>query len=124
MKKTGLVILSFILSSCIETETGDKIGVVTKCAWEGVIFKTYECELIRGGMNDGSGSFGKSFHFTVEKKELIDDLQKIFSNQKMIKIRYHKEAFTFLRSEGESDNNFLDEITIIKNDLHCLEDKK
>ena len=113
MKKILLVgLIALSLQGCWETSKGEKIGVIVKCASEGVIVKTYECELIRGGMNGGSGSFGKSFHFTVENKNDIPILEEALNNQSEVKIAYHIEIASWLRSENNS--TFLDSIRIIK----------
>lgn len=106
------IIAPLLLSGCWEIAKGEKVGVVVKCAHEGIIFKTYECELIRGGMTDGSGSFGKSFHFTVENKADMPILEEALNNQKEVKITYHAELFTFIRTESQH-NMFLDSISIL-----------
>ncbi len=36
--------------------SGDKIGQIVKISKQGLIVKTWEAQLIRGGMNGGSGS--------------------------------------------------------------------
>lgn len=103
-----LCIISLLLSGCWETVNGEKVGTIVKFAKEGAVIGTWEAELIRGGMNSGSGSFGSSFHFTVEKPELIEKVKEALDNQKPVKIKYHKELFTLWRSE--SDDYFLDDI--------------
>lgn len=114
MKKLLLVaLLPLALTSCWETAKGDKVGVVVKCASEGVLIKTYECELIRGGMNSGSGSFGTPFHFTAENKADVPVLEDALNNQREVHISYHQELITLFRSE--TDNNmFLDSIQIVQ----------
>ncbi len=112
MKKRLLIsLMSLALTGCWETAKGDKVGVIVKCANEGLLIKTYECELIRGGMQGGSGSFGKSFHFTVENRKDIPVLEDALNNQREVHITYHKELLTMFRSE--TDNYFLDSIQII-----------
>ena len=103
---------SMLLSGCWETAKGEKIGVIVKCANEGIFIKTYECELIRGGMNNGSGSFGKSFHFTSENKNDISILEQALNSQKEVKITYHSELITLFRTETKN-NKFLDSIKIL-----------
>ena len=107
--------ISLALSGCWEISKGDKVGIIVKCANEGVLVKTYECELIRGGMQDGSGSFGKSFHFTAENKSDLPMLEDALNNQREVHITYHQEWWTFpWRSETEN-NMFLDSIQIVPN---------
>lgn len=110
MKKLILLLaLSLTLTGCKEVAKGEKIGIIVKCAEEGFFFKTYECEMIRGGMNSASGTLGQSFHFTVENRELIPVLNKLLEDQKEVKIKYHKEFATLWRTET-NDNSFLDSI--------------
>lgn len=113
MKKFSMIfIFVLLLQGCWETENGEKIGTIVKLAKEGMFIGTYEAELIRGGMNNGNGSFGKSFHFTVEDRRLLPIINQSLEQQKTIKIKYHSEAFTALgRSEGRT---FVDKVEIIK----------
>lgn len=97
------------LSGCYETSKGSKVGIIVKCANEGFLIKTYECELIRGGMNNGGGSFGKSFHFTVENPEQIVLAEQALNEQREVKLDYHQEWVTLWRSET-GDNSFADKI--------------
>lgn len=109
--RSGLIVFLVVLtlSGCWETENGDKVGTIVKFAKEGTLIGTWEAELIRGGMNSGSGSFGSSFHFTVEKPELVQKVKDSLDQQKEVKIKYHKELLTLWRCE--SNNYFLDDIT-------------
>lgn len=108
MKNLILALLvCVLLSGCLVTSRGEKVGVIVKCANEGLFVKTYECEIIRGGMNSASGTLGKSFDFTVEDKELISSFEKALNDQKQVHLYYHHEVFTFLRSESD---NFVDKI--------------
>jgi hypothetical protein len=113
MKKILIIVLCLSITGCWETSKGEKIGTIVKLAAEGVIIKTWEGELIRGGMNNGSGSFGGSFHFTVETPALIEKAQEALRNQREVRIKYHKEMFSWLRTENK-ESYFVDEIEIIK----------
>lgn len=111
-KIISLAILSLVLTGCWETKNGEKIGTIVKLSKEGVLIGTYEAELIRGGMNSGSGSFGSAFHFTVEDKRLLPIVQEALDKQREVKIKFHKELATIARCE--SDNYFLDDISFVK----------
>lgn len=113
LKKTLLITALICLSGCWETKKGTKIGTIVKCADEGLIVKTYECEIIRGGINNSSGSFGRSFHFTIEKEDLKTIANNSLQNQLEVLLEYHDEAITFIRREGHSEG-FADSITIAK----------
>lgn len=112
--RNGLIICvaALLLSGCWETENGEKIGTLVKVSKEGTLIGTWESELIRGGMSNGSGSFGKSFHFTVEKQELLSLVKQALDTQREVKIKYHKEAMT-APWRSDSGSYFLDEIKFI-----------
>jgi len=107
--------------TCCHTSTpsqGKKIGHIVKLAKEGVFFKTWEGELIRGGLTDGSGSFGTSFHFVIESDSLAESALNAMENNEEVILYYHCEMISSLsRSEKESPH-FVDKICIVhKNKL-------
>lgn len=92
---------------------GQKVGHIVKLAKEGMIFDTWEGELIRGGLTDGSGSFGNSFHFVIEDERLVDVALSVMEANQEVIIYYHCELFSsFARSE-HSEPHFVDRIEII-----------
>ena|ERR1700682_3283491 len=71
------------------TGRGEKVGTVIKLSQEGYFFKTWEGELIRGGMNNGSGAFStKPLHFTVDNADLLPQVQRAFDEQKEVVVTY------------------------------------
>src|SRR5690348_13417745 len=85
-------ILILQLSGCKVTSTGEKVGILTKVSRDGFIFSTWEAELIRGGMQGGSGSFGvKPFDFSIDDDLLIPRVKQALENQQEVKIKYHCE---------------------------------
>ena len=112
MKKLLIISLILCLSGCWELEKGEKTGRIVKIAKAGYVIKTWDGELIRGGLNDGSGSMGRSFHFTIESDELVEKLKSAMESQKQINIKYHKEWITFLRT-NDDQNYFADSVEIL-----------
>lgn len=111
---TGLCVC---LCGCWTTQQGEKIGTVVKIAKEGLWFKTWEVEIIKGGMSNGSGGFGvKPFDATVSNQKILAVLQNAINNQQEVKITYHVEAFTWpTRNEShEGENRFIDSVEILK----------
>lgn len=107
MKKFKSVILIllitsmfFLLTGCGDTGSGEKIGSIVKVAQQGLFVKTWECQIIRGGLNNGGGVVGQAFDFTVEDPKLVERVQVYLNNQQEVKIRYRMEAITWLRSES------------------------
>lgn len=113
MKKLFLLLcLIPILNGCWELERGEKTGNIVKVAKAGFLIKTWDAELIRGGLNDGSGSMGSKFDFAIENNELVDQLRIAMESHKQVNIKYHQEFFTWLRNNDEK-NYFLDEVKIL-----------
>lgn len=109
---TLIAISTILLQGCWVTEKGEKIGNIVKLGKQGMLIKTNEAELIRGGLNGGNGSFGKPFDFTIEDDSKLEILQKSLDNQIPVKVKYHKEFASLGRSETV-DNSFLDDVEIL-----------
>ena len=86
---------------------GQKIGQIVKLSYGGVINDTWEGQLIRGGLTDGSGTVGLApFNFTIEDQKLIPIVEGYMSNQTEVVISYRTEGvYSMFRSD--SDGNFL-----------------
>jgi hypothetical protein len=113
LKKIALISLCIVfLSGCWETSRGQKIGMIIKLADEGILIKTHEGQMIRGGMSNGSGSFGvHPFDFTMESIDSYNTAIYAMDHQKEVRITYHTELMTLFRCE--SNNVFVDKIEII-----------
>lgn len=116
MKKTLLLgtLVATLFSGCYNIAEGEKIGQVTKVnKASGFFAKTVEVEIIRGGFNGGSGAQGQALHFTVENKpDTVKLLETAMTNGDEVKVQYHTEFITFLRSD--SQNTFGDNVTVIR----------
>lgn len=105
-----LAVIPFLLAGCLTTKTGDKVGVVVKVSREGMFCPTYEAEIVRGGLNAGTGVNGQAFYVTVPDKQMADKLEAAMNDGKEVHITYHQEWATFCRSD--SDNYFLDSFEV------------
>lgn len=86
---------------------------ITKVAKQGVICPTWEAEIVRGGMSNGSGVNGQSFHFTITDDATAAKVQEAMDTQSEIKIKYRTELITFCRSESPA-NAFLTDVEVLK----------
>jgi hypothetical protein len=91
---------------------GEKVGTIIKLAQEGFWVKTWEGEMIRGGMNSGNGAFStKPLHFTVMDESLLPKVQAAFDNQKEVIVTYEERLNTFtFTSECNEGCKFLTSI--------------
>ena len=97
-----------MLTGCWDTGSGEKIGTIIKLNKQGVFYKTWEAEIIRGGINNGSGVMGQSFHFTIENDSMAQEVERYMNAQQEVKISYNMEAATWCRSDSQS--HFLSKI--------------
>jgi hypothetical protein len=112
-KMLMIAALPLMLTGCYETGTGTKIGVITKVgSGEGIINKTIEAEIVRGGFSSGSGASGQSFHFTIQSPELAKKMEEAMEKQQEVKITYRTELFTPFSS---ASSNFLTSVDVIDN---------
>ena len=116
MKKIIYVILlmvPLIFSGCWTTSEGKKIGQITAIAQQGLIIKTWEAQIVRGGINNGSGVTGQVTHFTVENNpELVKKLTNSMNNGTEVEVTFHEELVSLFRSE--SGSMFADSAEIIE----------
>jgi hypothetical protein len=112
-------LLTLILTACSYAD-GEKVGSIVKIAKEGVIFKTNEVELIRGGLDDGTGVIGTPFYSTIDNPALLPIAYQALEENKEVKIKYHSNYFAPF-SSGNRENNFVDSIEIIyKGNKECV----
>jgi hypothetical protein len=96
------------VAGCWDTGRGEKVGSIIKLNKQGIFCKTWEAEIIRGGLNTGSGVMGQAFHFTIEDNKLAEEVEKYLNNQQEVKISYRREGITWCRSD--SNDHFLTKI--------------
>ncbi len=105
LKIIGLICAVLISSCSISNPSeGKKIGRIVKLADEGLICKTCEGELLRGGLIDGSGSMGNSFLFTLEDNMLRSLANQALEDQSEVIVYYRTKLFTW-PTESETPGN-------------------
>lgn len=115
LKLLGLSLLATVLlTGCGEVAQGTKVGQVVKVnEASGLMCKTVEVEIIRGGFNAGSGAMGGSLHFTIEDdKELVDLVKKAMLDGSEVEVNYRQEFATFCRSD--SNGTFGTNVKLVK----------
>lgn len=112
MNKKSLVVLALVACGFNASPgTGTKIGQVVKLSQVGIFRKTWEAQLIRGGMTSGSGGFGVTpFDFTVESDSLAAVINKYMDDQTEVLIHYRTEGVASC-FRTESENHFLVSVT-------------
>lgn len=115
IKTLIFLFLTIYLSGCgYHKSEGEKIGSIVKLAKEGLICKTNESELIKGGMNNGSGGFGtKPFYFTIQDDSVLKIIEFALNNNKEVKIKYYERLIAPCDS-GNAENAFAYSAEIVK----------
>jgi len=113
-------IVSLCVLACVSSCTinnpgkGAKIGTIVKLSEDGIISKTCEGELIRGGLIDGSGSLGGSFKFTIENDYLKDAAYTALENHSEVIITYECEFVSSLFRSESMNPHFVKSIKIVR----------
>jgi len=75
---------------------GTRVGSLVKMSRRGWIFKTYEGQLLVGGMTDGTGTMSSSmWEFSVDddNKEVIDALEHSQKTGQRVSLHYEEKFF-------------------------------
>lgn len=94
----GLLIFGYIWYYVPYSDSGVKAGILNNVKHKGIIFKTYEGELIQSGFRPGQqGLQSNEFQFSVDNKELAIKLMSMSGQN--VKLHY-KEYFGALPWRG------------------------
>lgn len=104
-----LIILSIggCVSSCVRSR-GDCRGSLTKFSNKGIMWKTWEGELIKGGLKQTmSGMQGNTWEFSVRqdnpnRDEIINQLQEAFDSDAIVHVKYKQRLWTW-DWQGDTD---------------------
>ena len=100
-------LLAIVIGVNFNPGTGEKVGQIVRMTNEGIVCKTWEAQLIRGGLNNGSGAFGVTpFEFTISDPLMAEKVQKYMDSQQEVKITYRTSGFYKTCSSG-SGGDFL-----------------
>lgn len=114
----------FAFGVCTNYSEGDRVGHITKFSLKGNIFKTYEGELVMGGLrsNGEGGSEANVFRFSLDasrnRGENTQDLSAVIyaamDTDKKVKLHYHQEQFTNCSGSRGESSYFVTKVEILK----------
>ena len=106
-----MVVIIPVSLTYIYNSHGEQTGNIYKLYKDGLFHTTYEGELVRGGLNNGNGSFGKSLDFTISASntKLWNEAQEAFQKQTPVIISY-KHSWFCSRWVSAQDCNFVTKI--------------
>lgn len=91
---SGLMLSSLGCGSGIDSGEGKKIGQIVKIGQHGVFCSTYEAEIIRGGLNGGTGVNGLALDFSIKEKKLYEQLVEVMEKQQEIELSYTRATMS------------------------------
>lgn len=109
MKRLLGVLMFALFGACgVNTSPGDgeKVGQIVKLAKVGMMAKTWEAEIVRGGFQAGGGVNGQAFDFTVENEADANRLRSFMEAQREVTIKYRSEG-VWSSWRSESGGHFL-----------------
>lgn len=94
MKRLIFVALlsALLLTACMPNYSdGQRSGTVTKLSYKGLIFKSWEGELVAGGLRDAGkeGMAGNIFEFNADHSTVLQ-LQEAMVNGRTVTVHYHQ----------------------------------
>ena len=121
MKWITALVLCLALAGCYDYSDGERIGVVTKFSKKGLFCKTWEGELLMGGLkrkttSDSNGgshttSVANLFEFTIEDRpDLVAKVQSALAGGDTVKMTYKQELITICRSDGS--DSFVTDVVV------------
>lgn len=91
MKKIiAMLILSLALTGCYTTSKGGRTGIITKFSNKGFFVKTWEGEMILGGIG-ASGNMENTWKFSVEDEKMVEKAKEAQKAVKTVSVAYHQE---------------------------------
>ena len=119
-----LFILSIACTSCDNYSSGSRAGTVNKFSRKGIVNKTWEGELLMGGLKqDADGnSTANIFEFSVDESHkrgenvqaLADSLNKAVDLGLRVKLHYNQEQGTDWLSKRGCTGYYIDAVEIIR----------
>lgn len=82
----------------IDYSDGDRAGVVTKLSHKGIFCKTWEGELLMGGLMQGSNDVTigtNQFYFSVKDENVIKQIQEKMITGEHVVLTYKQTMFRF-----------------------------
>lgn len=110
MKRMIAVIALLVVTAACGVNTspgeGEKVGQIVKLSKIGLISKTWEGEIVRGGFQSGGGVNGQAFYFTIESEADAARVRGFMEKQTEVRLKYRTEGFYAIR-RTESGGDFL-----------------
>lgn len=121
MSKLLLVLMMFAVSvggcMCANPTQGKKIGMITSLSDEGIVCKTHEGVLQRGGINSGSGTVGQQITFNIKPGDvdLLDQARDAMESGAEVELTFSRPWVSSICSRENAEDVIVSAITPVKN---------
>lgn len=83
-------------SKYLSTSDGTRVGTVTKFSKKGIMFKSYEGEMLQGGAQTAGGTYSANvWEFSVEDPQVAKQVEEALLSQSKIALKYEQSKFEF-----------------------------
>jgi hypothetical protein len=87
----GALIVTPVLGGCYQSySVGERTGVITKLSQKGLVLKSWEGEMVLGGISDGSGTFGGTWQFSCRDAALAEKLREVSESGQRVTLEYNE----------------------------------
>lgn len=92
---------------------GTRVGTLTKFSHKGLIFKSWEGQLVLGGVatNSDGNAVANTFDFSATDEDVIKNLNDALNQEKRVKVTYHQYLIKPLQIESDY---VIDKIEVVK----------
>jgi len=108
MNRLFLILMMFAVSVggclCANPTSGKKVGVITSLSSEGLICKTNEGILQRGGLSSGSGAIGQQVLFNIQDAYLAEEARKYLESGQEVELTFTRPWFSSACSRENADD--------------------
>ena len=85
------------MGGCLVASEGDRVGQVTKFSYKGNFHKTWEGELVMGGLRTTAegATMGNVWEFSVTDDQLVPVVQQAVETQTPVRLHYRQVRFSW-----------------------------
>ena len=84
----GAMVLGLAGCGVFSRSTGKRVGTVTKFSYKGLMFKSYEGELVMGGLN--AGGYGNVWSFSVQDPKVAEAIDQDMASNLPVVLTYEQ----------------------------------
>jgi hypothetical protein len=94
VKRAVPILAAIALTGCINYSDGARVGVVQKISHKGIVFKTYEGELVQAGIRArANGAVTDIWKFSVQDPAVVKQVEQAAETGQPVKLTYEQDVW-------------------------------